>query len=145
MDPRSRARGAALLRELSIGFVPYSPLGHGVLTGHIRSMDDLDDNDWRNTSPASWVTTSNATCTSPTKFRPSPPKPVPRRRKSHWPGSSPRATTSPIPGTKRVTRVEENVAASAVTLSPEQVAKLDNLTPPAGDHHNEQQMQMIDR
>ena len=40
-----------LLRELGIGFVPYSPLGHGVLTGHIRSMDDLDDNDWRNTSP----------------------------------------------------------------------------------------------
>ena len=40
-----------LLRELGIGFVPYSPLGHGVLTGHIRSMDDLDNNDWRNTSP----------------------------------------------------------------------------------------------
>ncbi len=35
---------------------------------------------------------------------------------------------APIPGTKRVTRVEENVAASAVPLSPEQVAKLDNLT-----------------
>jgi aryl-alcohol dehydrogenase-like predicted oxidoreductase len=40
-----------LLRELGIGFVPYSPLGHGFLTGAIRSMDDLDDHDWRKTSP----------------------------------------------------------------------------------------------
>ena len=40
-----------LLRELGIGFVPYSPLGHGFLTGAIRSMDDLDDDDWRKTSP----------------------------------------------------------------------------------------------
>jgi aryl-alcohol dehydrogenase-like predicted oxidoreductase len=37
-------------RELGIGFVPYSPLGHGFLTGQIRSMDDLDD-DWRKTNP----------------------------------------------------------------------------------------------
>jgi aryl-alcohol dehydrogenase-like predicted oxidoreductase len=47
-----------------------------------------------------------------------------------------------IPGTKRVARVEENVAADRVQLSPEQ---LDNLTPAAGDHHNEAQMQMLDR
>ena len=40
-----------LLRELGIGFVPYSPLGHGFLTGQLRSMDDLDDSDWRKTSP----------------------------------------------------------------------------------------------
>ena len=40
-----------LLRVLGIGFVPYSPLGHGFLTGAIRSMDDLDDDDWRKTSP----------------------------------------------------------------------------------------------
>ena len=38
-------------RELGIGFVPYSPLGHGFLTGTIRSIDDLDDNDWRKTNP----------------------------------------------------------------------------------------------
>ena len=40
-----------VLRELGIGFVPYSPLGHGFLTGKIRSLDDLDDNDWRKTNP----------------------------------------------------------------------------------------------
>lgn len=40
-----------LLRELGIGFVPYSPLGRGFLTGQIRSVDDLDKDDWRRTSP----------------------------------------------------------------------------------------------
>src|SRR5256886_4147173 len=40
-----------LLRTLGIGFVPYSPLGHGFLTGTIRSPEDLADNDWRKTNP----------------------------------------------------------------------------------------------
>ncbi len=40
-----------LLRDLGIGFVPYSPLGHGFLTGQIRSVDDLPDDDWRKTNP----------------------------------------------------------------------------------------------
>lgn len=40
-----------LLRELGIGFVPYSPLGHGLLTGQIRTVDDFTDDDWRKTNP----------------------------------------------------------------------------------------------
>ena len=52
---------------------------------------------------------------------------------------------APIPGTKRVDRVEENIAADMLELSAEQLDKLDDLTPPAGDHHNEAQMRMIDR
>ena len=40
-----------LLRELGIGFVPYSPLGHGFLTGTIRSPEELGDDDWRKTNP----------------------------------------------------------------------------------------------
>src|SRR5215217_1161089 len=40
-----------VLRELGIGLVPYSPLGHGFLTGHIHSFDDMDENDWRRTNP----------------------------------------------------------------------------------------------
>src|SRR5206468_656366 len=50
----SRDPEAALLpvlRELGIGFVPYSPLGHGFLTGRIRSLDDLASGDWRKTNP----------------------------------------------------------------------------------------------
>src|SRR4029450_3127086 len=40
-----------LLRALGIGFVPYSPLGHGFLTGDIRSPEQLTDDDWRKTNP----------------------------------------------------------------------------------------------
>ena len=40
-----------LLRQLGIGFVPYSPLGHGFLTGQIRTVDDIPDDDWRKTNP----------------------------------------------------------------------------------------------
>jgi aryl-alcohol dehydrogenase-like predicted oxidoreductase len=40
-----------LLRELNIGFVPYSPPGHGFLTGQIRSTDDIADDDWHKTNP----------------------------------------------------------------------------------------------
>ena len=68
------------------------------------------------------------------------------RRKWRWPGYSRRATTiAPIPGTKRVVRVEENTAADGVELSTEQVDKLTNVTPAAGDHHAEAQMRMIER
>src|SRR3954447_22862396 len=40
-----------LLRGLGIGFVPYSPLGHGLLTGQIRTVEDFGDDDWRKTNP----------------------------------------------------------------------------------------------
>ena len=52
---------------------------------------------------------------------------------------------APIPGTKRVSRVEENVGADGVELSSEQIDRLDKLPPAAGEHHNEQQMRMIER
>ncbi len=41
----------ATLRELGIGLVAYSPLGRGFLTGQIRSIDDLPEDDWRRTNP----------------------------------------------------------------------------------------------
>lgn len=50
----------------------------------------------------------------------------------------------PIPGTKRVSRVEENIPADGVELSAEQIDKLNNLTPAAGAHHNEEQMRLPD-
>jgi hypothetical protein len=49
------------------------------------------------------------------------------------------------PGTKRVSRVEENTAADAVELSAAQLDTLNNLTPAAGEHHNEEQMAMYER
>ena len=52
---------------------------------------------------------------------------------------------APIPGTKHVSRVEENVGADAIELSARQIERLDELPPAAGEHHNEQQMEMIER
>ncbi len=51
----------------------------------------------------------------------------------------------PIPGTKRAARVEENCAADGIELSPEQIRRLDDLTPAAGGHHNEDQMRLLER
>ena len=51
----------------------------------------------------------------------------------------------PIPGTKRVSRVEENTAADAVQLSAEQIAALDALPVAEGGHHSDEQMKMIER
>ena len=52
---------------------------------------------------------------------------------------------APIPGTKRVSRLEENAAADRLELSAEQLAQLTRVTPPAGDHHNAAQMRALDR
>ena len=135
-----------LLRELGIGFVPYSPLGRGFLTGKVRSLDDLDATDFRRQNPrfsgdnfqhnlhiADEVGELAATVGA-----------TPAQVALAWllaKGSD----IAPIPGTKRVERLEENVGADAVELNADQMAKLDNLTPAAGEHHNEAQMQMIDR
>jgi len=52
---------------------------------------------------------------------------------------------APIPGTKRVARVEENTAADRIELSAEQIERLNNLTPAAGERHNQGNMAVIDR
>lgn len=135
-----------LLRELGIGFVPYSPLGHGFLTGHIRSLDDLDDTDWRKTSPRFMGENfqRNLAIADEVQDIAAEVGATPAQVAIAWlltKGDD----IAPIPGTKRVARVEENIAADELELSAEQVEKLNNLTPPAGDHHNEAQMQMIDR
>lgn len=52
---------------------------------------------------------------------------------------------APIPGTKRVSRLKENIAADGVELTAEQISKLDNLTPAAGDHHEEADMRLLGR
>jgi aryl-alcohol dehydrogenase-like predicted oxidoreductase len=136
----------AVLRELGIGFVPYSPLGHGFLTGHIRSTDDLADDDWRKTSPRFMGENfgRNLRIADEVQAIAASAGATPAQVAIAWlltKGDD----IVPIPGTKRVSRVEENTAADSVELTPEQITRLDNLTPPAGDHHNEAQMQMLDR
>jgi aryl-alcohol dehydrogenase-like predicted oxidoreductase len=126
--------------------VPYSPLGHGFLTGTIRSTGQLSDEDWRKTNPrfTEGNFEKNLRIVDEVGVVASELDSTPAQVALAWllaQGDD----IAPIPGTKRVARVEENTAADAVQLSPEQVDKLTNITPAAGDHHNEQQMKMIER
>jgi aryl-alcohol dehydrogenase-like predicted oxidoreductase len=136
----------AVLRELGIGFVPYSPLGHGFLTGKIRSIDELADDDWRKTNPRFTGENfqRNLRIADEVEAIAAQAGATPAQVAIAWllaKGDD----IAPIPGTKRVARVEENTAADGLELTAEQIDKLDKLTPAAGDHHNEQQMRMIDR
>lgn len=134
------------LRELGIGLVAYSPLGHGFLTGTIRSTDHLDADDFRSTNPrfTGENLQQNLLLADEVKSIADEVGATPAQVALAWllaQGND----IAPIPGTKRVARVEENVAAGKIELSAEQVEKLNGLPPAAGDHHNEAQMQMIDR
>ena len=135
-----------VLRELGIGLVPYSPLGHGFLTGAIRSTDQLADSDWRKTNPrfTGENMQANLRIVDEVEAIAADVGATPAQVAIAWllaQGDD----LAPIPGTKRVARVEENVAADAIELTTAQIERLDNLTPPAGDHHNEAQMRMIER
>ncbi len=135
-----------LLRELGIGFVPYSPLGHGFLTGKIRSPEQLADDDWRKTNPrfAGENFQRNLRIVDEVEAVASEAGATPAQVALAWllaQGDD----IAPIPGTKRVSRVEENTAADHVELSAEQIERLNNLTPAAGERHEEAQMATIDR
>jgi aryl-alcohol dehydrogenase-like predicted oxidoreductase len=135
-----------LLRELGIGFVPYSPLGHGLLTGQIRAVDDFADDDWRKTNPR--FTGENFTRNLAIVDR--------VKEIGAEIGASPAQTAlawiltrgddiAPIPGTRRVSRVEENTAADGIELTADQLERLDDLEPAAGERHDEANMASIDR
>jgi aryl-alcohol dehydrogenase-like predicted oxidoreductase len=135
-----------LLRELNIGFVPYSPLGHGFLTGQIRSTDDIADDDWRKTNPRFTGENfqRNLRIVDDVKAVATEADATPAQIALAWllaQGDD----IAPIPGTKRVARVEENTAADAIELTDAQVERLNNLTPAAGERHDEGNMAVIDR
>jgi aryl-alcohol dehydrogenase-like predicted oxidoreductase len=135
-----------LLRELGIGFVAYSPLGHGFLTGRIRSTDDFADDDWRKTNPRFTGENfqRNLRIADKVEAVAAQVGGTPAQVALAWLLAKGDGIV-PIPGTKRVSRVEENVAADGKQLSPEHMETLDNLTPAAGDHHNEEQMRLLER
>jgi aryl-alcohol dehydrogenase-like predicted oxidoreductase len=135
-----------LLRELGIGFVPYSPLGHGFLTGEIRSPEQLSDDDWRKTNPrfTGENFTRNLRIVDEVASVAADAGATPAQVALAWllaQGDD----IAPIPGTKRVARVEENTAADRVELSAKQIERLNNLTPAIGERHEEGNMAVIDR
>jgi aryl-alcohol dehydrogenase-like predicted oxidoreductase len=134
-----------LLRELGIGFVPYSPLGHGFLTGAIRSVEDLTDDDWRKTNPRFTGENfqRNLRIVDEVETVAAEAGATPAQIALAWllaQGDD----IAPIPGTRRVARVEENTAADGIELSAHQLARLNNLTPAAGERHDEANMASID-
>lgn len=135
-----------LLRELGIGFVPYSPLGHGFLTGEITSPEQLADDDWRKTNPrfSGENFKRNLRIVVEVQAVAAEAQATPAQVALAWllaQGND----IAPIPGTKRVVRVEENTAADALELSAGQIERLNNLTPAAGERHDEGNMAVIER
>ena len=137
----SRDPEAAILptvRELGIGFVPYSPLGRGFLTGTIRSLDQLDDTDFRRQNPRFEGDNLEA------NIRIVEQVDAVARELEATPGQVALAwllaqgdDIVPIPGTKHISYLEENVEADAVKLSPAQLDTLGNLHAPEGDRYTD--------
>ena len=143
-DPEARV--LPVLRELNIGFVPFSPLGRGFLTGTIRSTDQFDATDFRNDNPrfSEENFQHNLRLADEVAAIAAQIGATPAQVALAWllaQGDD----IAPIPGTRRVTRVEENTAADDIRLTDEQLAKLTSLPPAAGDTHNEAQMRMMER
>lgn len=114
------------LRELGIGLVPYSPLGRGFLTGQIRSLDDLDEDDWRRTNPRfqGEAFEENIQLADRVKEIADGIGATPAQVALAWVLAKGEDLV-PIPGTKSPERLEENAAATDLDLTEAQVAELD--------------------
>ena len=125
-----------VVRELGIGFVPYSPLGRGFLTGTIRSIDQLDESDFRRHNPRfeGDNLAHNIGIVERVDAVAAELGAKPGQVALAWllaQGDD----IAPIPGTKRVAYLEENVAADAIELSAEHLAALDAVGEPVGDRY----------
>jgi aryl-alcohol dehydrogenase-like predicted oxidoreductase len=124
------------LRELGIGLVPYSPLGRGFLTGAITKPSDLGEDDFRSANPRfqQEAFAANMKIVDAVKGIADEVGGTPAQVALAWllaQGDD----IVPIPGTKRVTRLEENVGAADLTLSADQVERLSALPLPTGDRY----------
>ncbi|HTL41836.1 MAG TPA: aldo/keto reductase [Pseudolysinimonas sp.] len=123
-----------LLRELGIGFVPYSPLGRGFLTGAIRSTDALAEDDFRKSNPRFANLEANLAIVDAVEAVAAEAGATPAQVALAWILAQGEGI-APIPGTKRVSRLDENAAADAVELTAAQVASLGSLPVPVGDRY----------
>lgn len=135
-----------VLRELGIGLVPYSPLGHGFLTGNIRSLDGLDADDWRRTNPrfTGGNLERNLRIVEEVRSVATEAGATPAQVALAWLLAQ-GGDINPIPGTRHIGRLEENIAADGIRLTPDQIGRLNNLAPASGDRHDRGGMAAIDR
>jgi aryl-alcohol dehydrogenase-like predicted oxidoreductase len=117
--------------DLGVGFVPYSPLGRGFLTGTVRSASDLSSpTDFRKTMPrfSDGALDANLAVVDTVKGVAAQQNATPAQIALAWlryRADALGVSSVPIPGTRRASRVEENVGSLAVPLTPEQLDALD--------------------
>ena len=134
-------------RELGIALVAYSPVGRGFLTGKIESTEQLADDDFRRFNPRFQGDNldHNLKLVETVKTVAAEVGCSPVQLALAWLLAK-GEDIAPIPGTKRVTYLEENVAAVDVTLTGEQLRVLDDALPaPAGDRYDEAGMRSVGR
>ncbi|MFJ1711606.1 aldo/keto reductase [Streptomyces sp. NPDC088260] len=138
-----------VIRDLGIGLVPYSPLGRGFLTGTAVRAEEYPENDYRRHDPRF----------QGDNFRINSAAADVVRDIAHGRGATPAQVSlawllhqgddiAPIPGTKRRATLEENLAATGITLGPDELRRLDAALPPsvvAGGRYPESVMHMNGR
>jgi len=139
----------ATCRELGIGFVAYSPLGRGFLTGQIKSFDDLAADDWRRFNPRFQGENFGKNLELVSLLT------EVARAKGVTPGQLALAWVLaqgddivPIPGTKRRAYLEENIVAANITFTADELAKIDAIAPrgaAAGTRYPEALMGSVNR
>ena len=138
-----------LLRELGIGVVPFAPLGRGFLTGIVKRAEEYPEGDFRRGDPRYQGENFDANTRAASVVR------TVAAKKGVTAGQIALAwllhqgpDVVPIPGTKRRTYLEENVAAAGVRLTPDEMATLDTALAPenvSGPRYGGKQMAMVDR
>ncbi|QRN34884.1 aldo/keto reductase [Pectobacterium brasiliense] len=135
--------------RLGIGFVPYSPLGRGFLTGAIRSPDDLAADDFRRTNPrfSGENFVKNLQLVEKINQLAQEKQVTPSQLALAWVLAQGEHIV-PIPGTKRRRYLEENVGALDVTLTKEELAAIDAIFPPdaaAGERYGKESMAALNQ
>jgi aryl-alcohol dehydrogenase-like predicted oxidoreductase len=135
-------------RKLGIGFVPYSPLGRGFLTGAIQKPSDMAADDWRHTNPRFQGSAfeHNLELAAHVKRMAAVKGCTPAQIALAWVLAQ-GDDVVPIPGTKRVKYLEDNMGAARVRLTKDDLAELDRLFPPgaaSGERYAEGGMKMLD-
>ncbi|MEM7415083.1 MAG: aldo/keto reductase [Gemmatimonadota bacterium] len=136
-----------LTDELGVTFVAYSPLGRGFLSGQIKSLDDLDENDFRRTNERFIGENfqKNLDLVAAVEEMAAERNVTPAQLALAWVvAKAPNTVT--IPGTRKIHRLEENAAAGRIELTGDDISKLDEVMPlgaTAGLRYPEFAMQML--